>query len=54
MAASARCIGIFRTGRRRGFFLKLWQAGLAEYDGMEGIGWEWQSIDRSRLFTDKF
>jgi len=24
---------------------RLWQAGLAEYDGMQGIAWEWQSID---------
>ena len=35
----------FQNWQRAGFFLKLWQAGLAEYDGMEGIAWEWQSID---------
>ena len=35
----------FQNWQRAGFFLKLWQAGLAEYDGMEGITWEWQSID---------
>ena len=28
-----------------GFFLSLWRAGLAEYDEMEGIAWEWQSVD---------
>ena len=28
-----------------GFFVALWQAGLAEYDDMEGIAWSWQSID---------
>jgi transposase len=28
-----------------GFFVALWQAGLAEYDDMEGITWSWQSID---------
>jgi transposase len=28
-----------------GFFLNLWRAGLAEYDEMEGIAWEWQSGD---------
>lgn len=28
-----------------GFFVKLWQAGLAEYDDMEGIAWRWQSVD---------
>jgi len=35
----------FQQWHRAGFFLKLWQAGLAEYDAMEGIAWEWQSID---------
>lgn len=28
-----------------GFFQRLWQAGLAEYDDMEGIAWRWQSVD---------
>jgi transposase len=28
-----------------GFFLAIWQTGLAEYDAMEGIAWTWQSID---------
>lgn len=35
----------FRTWERAGVFLALWRAGLAEYDEMEGIAWEWQSID---------
>jgi transposase len=35
----------FQNWHKAGFFLKLWQAGLAEYDGMQGIAWEWQSID---------
>lgn len=35
----------FQDWQRAGFFLKLWRAGLAEYDGMQGIAWEWQSID---------
>lgn len=30
---------------RDGFFLQLWRAGLAEYDELEGIAWEWQSVD---------
>ena len=37
----------FQDWQKAGFFLKLWQAGLAEYDGMEGIAWEWQSIGRT-------
>ena len=35
----------FLRWQRAGFFLALWRAGLAEYDDMEGIAWEWQSID---------
>ncbi len=35
----------FQQWRRPGFFLALWRAGLAEYDEMEGIAWEWQSMD---------
>jgi transposase len=31
------------------FFVALWQAGLAEYDEMEGIAWRWQSIDGALL-----
>jgi transposase len=35
----------FQLWQEAGFFLRLWKAGLAEYDGMDGIAWEWQSID---------
>jgi|SRR6185437_16435282 len=35
----------FQNWQKAGFFPQLWQAGLAEYDGMQGIAWEWQSID---------
>ena len=35
----------FQYWERAGFFRKIWQAGLAEYDGMHGIAWEWQCID---------
>ena len=28
-----------------GLFEQLWQKGLLEYDEMEGIAWEWQSLD---------
>jgi len=35
----------FQRWQREGFFLRLWQAGLAEYDDLEGIAWEWQSLD---------
>jgi len=35
----------FQKRQRAGFFLRLWQAGLAEQDEMEAIAWNWQSID---------
>jgi transposase len=35
----------FLRWARAGFFERLWRAGLAEYDEMEGIAWKWQSID---------
>jgi hypothetical protein len=34
---------------RAGFFVTLWQAGLAEHDEMEGIAWRWQSIDSAMV-----
>jgi len=37
----------FREWEQQGFFLELWKRGLSEYDDMEGIAWEWQSIDGS-------
>ena len=35
----------FQDWHQAGFFVELWRAGLAEYDAMEGIAWDWQSID---------
>ncbi len=35
----------FQEWERSGFFKKIWKKGLVEYDEMEGIAWEWQSID---------
>jgi transposase len=35
----------FQQWHRAGFFVTLWRAGLAEYDEMEGIAWDWQSVD---------
>ena len=38
----------FLEWAKAGVFLRIWQAGLAEYDEMEGIAWRWQSIDGDR------
>ena len=35
----------FRDWARQGFFLALWRAGLMDYDHLDGIAWDWQSID---------
>jgi transposase len=39
----------FMKWMRAGFFVALWRAGLAEYDEMEGIAWQWQSIDGAMI-----
>src|ERR1700675_5092772 len=39
----------FLEWAKAGVFMRLWQAGLAEYDDMEGIAWRWQSIDGTLL-----
>jgi len=39
----------FLEWEKAGLFRALWQAGLAEYDDMEGIAWRWQSIDGALL-----
>jgi transposase len=38
----------FLEWTRAGVFLELWRKGLAEYDELEGIAWEWQSIDATQ------
>jgi putative transposase len=35
----------FQEWEKKGFFKALWQLGLAEYDEVQGIEWEWQSVD---------
>jgi len=39
----------FLDWEKEGFFESIWQAGLAEYDDMEGIAWRWQSIDGAMM-----
>jgi putative transposase len=35
----------FQAWVQNGFFLRFWQAGLAEYDAFNGIDWRWLSMD---------
>src|SRR5215218_8034990 len=45
MGANSTVHARFQEWERAGFFEELWQAGVAEYDEMEGIEWEWQAVD---------
>ena len=35
----------FQEWVAEGLFAKLWQIALAEYDDLQGIDWNWQSLD---------
>ena len=35
----------FQEWVKRGVFYELWQLALEEYDRLERIDWEWQSVD---------
>src|SRR5205823_1332062 len=35
----------FQAWVEEGFFVRFWQAGLAEYDAFNGIDWTWLSMD---------
>ena len=39
----------FQEWSAAGFFERIWSKGLERYDEMEGIGWEWQSVDGSMV-----
>lgn len=39
----------FQQWLEAGFFEAIWLEGLWAYDEMEGIGWEWQSVDGSMV-----
>jgi putative transposase len=45
LGASTTVYDRFRLWERQGVFDRLWQAGLQEYDELEGIAWQWQSMD---------
>jgi putative transposase len=45
VAASTTVYDRYRRWMADGLFLRLWQAGLAEYDELAGLDWEWQSLD---------
>jgi putative transposase len=45
MGASSTVHERFQEWERAGFFKRLWEEELVHYDELEGIEWEWQSVD---------
>jgi putative transposase len=45
MGASSTVHERFQEWERAGLFERLWEQELAHYDELEGIEWEWQSVD---------
>ena len=45
IGASTTVYDRFRWWLEDGVFLRLWQAGLAEFDDLEGLDWSWLSLD---------
>jgi len=45
IGASTTVYDRFRSWERAGFFTRLWTAGLAEFDELVGIDWDWLSVD---------
>jgi putative transposase len=45
LCASSTAHDRFQQWVQDGFFLRFWQAGLAEYDAFNGIDWSWLSMD---------
>lgn len=45
IGASTTVYDRFRYWEKQGVFDRLWQEGLREYDELEGIDWQWQSMD---------
>ena len=39
----------FLQWEKAGFFQDMWRAGLAEYEQMQGIAWQWQSVDGAMM-----
>ena len=56
LGASTTVYDRFRLWEAQGVFERIWQAGLQEYDELEGIAWEWQSLDgvMTKSFTSRF
>ena len=45
LGASSTVHDRFQEWMNDGLFERFWKAGLAEYDEIKGIDWEWQAVD---------
>src|SRR6185437_13643189 len=45
LGASSTIHDRFQEWEQKGLFKALWQAGLQDYDEVQGIQWEWQAVD---------
>ena len=45
LCAHSKAHDRFQEWEQAGFFQALWQAGLETYDEVQGLQWEWQSVD---------
>lgn len=39
----------FQEWARRGIFGQLWKMCLEEYDDLQGLGWDWQTVDSATV-----
>ena len=44
---TSKVSGRFQEWKQAGVFLELWKQGLLQYDALEGIDWNWLSMDRA-------
>ncbi len=49
LGASSTVYDRFRQWERQGVFERLWAAGLQAFDAVEGLEWEWQSMDGTQI-----
>ena len=45
LGASSTVHARFQAWERAAFFTRLWEAGLAAYDELVGLDWQWQAVD---------
>jgi putative transposase len=45
LGASSTVHDRFQEWQKAGVFHRMWEVGLAKYDDLKGLDWEWQSMD---------